>query len=233
MWYLSFDCATKTFAFSLSYVNICPIHINNAILELSEINTILELSEINNLLELSKLIEFAELLKKINEKKYMIKKSIIDIVDGETINLFPNIADNKILPVERVKALVSYIKSRIFENPIWQKIPKNELTILIEFQMGSNHKANIISTALITLFAEYNVELVKPSLKNKVYINEDGKHKHFIKKYSQLYSANKAHAKYNFDQIEKIFGTQIKASTSTERGHVADSFMQILGNLMF
>ena len=91
----------------------------------------------------------------------------------------------------------------------------------------------MIFAALIAVFADYDVKLVNPSLKNKIHFSEEGKHKHFIKKYSQLYSANKAHTKYNFEQIERIFGTNIKKSTNTERGHIADSFMQILGKLYF
>ena len=158
---------------------------------------------------------------------------MFNILDGETVDLFPNIPDNKISTVDRIKVLILYIKKRILQSETWKLIQNEKITILIEFQMGSNHKANIITSALIAIFADYNIELVNPSLKNKIFINEEGKHKHFIKKYSQLYSANNAHTKYNFEQIERIFGTNIKKSTNAERGHIADSFMQILGKLCF
>ena len=96
--------------------------------------------------------------------------------------------------------------------------------------MSANPKARMIFAALIAIFADYDVVLVNPSLKNKIYLSEEGKHKHFIKKYSQLYSANKAHAKYNFMLIEQIFGSpqSIANSSNANKGHIADAFMQIL-----
>ena len=98
--------------------------------------------------------------------------------------------------------------------------------------MGSNHKARMISSALIALFSEYKVILISPNLKNKIYVNECGKHKHFIKKYSNLYSANKEHAKYNFSIITNIFPSNIKITKTSDIGHIADSFMQVLGNTL-
>jgi hypothetical protein len=91
----------------------------------------------------------------------------------------------------------------------------------------------MISSALIALFSSYVVRLIHPSLKNKVYTCEDGKHKHFIKKYSSLYTANKEHSKYNFFIIEKIFSSSIPLTNKNDRGHIADSFMQVLGYLLY
>ena len=255
MYFLSFDCATKSLAFVIAYVDVENI-------SLDIINQNINNQDIN---------------------KQDINK-LIKIIDGETVDLFPNIADVDILTVDRIKALVIYVRKRILpilaglgrqpliltnndtilagqdqhqDRQLLQAIAgqdqqlqaiadqdrqlqattdqlqavagqDRQLQVLIEFQMGANPKARMIFAALIAIFADYDVELVNPSLKNKIYFSEEGKHKHFIKKYSQLYSANKAHAKYNFEFIEKKIGSPIKA-TSTEKGHIADAFMQILG----
>lgn len=216
MYYLSFDCATKTFAYSLSYVNLDIDHIlKDFIADLQRGGR--EQGE--------EWEEFQLLL----QKYYLKLKSIIYLMDGAVVDFFPNIPDNKINTVDRIQKMSNYIKDIV--------IPKlNDITdieIFIEFQMGSNHKARMISSALIALFSKYKVRLINPSLKNKVYITEEGKHKHFIKKYTNLYSANKEHAKYNFALIEDIFKSDIPQTKKNERGHIADSFMQVLGFLLY
>ena len=228
MIYLSFDCATKSLAFVLAQVNINRQSLNESLNELSSFK-LTELSSFK-LTELSSLTEV-----KLN----LIKSNLINILDGETVDLFPNIPDSDISTVDRIKALVLYVRKRILPEldklNQFDKFDKlnQKIQILIEFQMGANAKARMIFCALIAIFADYDVILVNPSLKNKIYTSEEGKHKHFIKKYSQLYSANKAHAKYNFELIENIFGScpSISKSTSAEKGHIADAFMQILGHI--
>ena len=217
MHYLSFDCATKTFAYSLSYVNLDIDHIlKNFIQELQ-----------GEELEQGK--EGEELQEIIHKYYLKMKSSIIYLMDGAVVDFFPNIPDSKINTVDRIQKMSNYVKDII--------IPKindiNDIEIFIEFQMGSNHKARMISSALIALFSKYKVRLINPSLKNKVYITEEGKHKHFIKKYTNLYSANKEHAKYNFALIESIFKSDIPQTKKNERGHIADSFMQVLGYLLY
>ena len=248
MYYLSFDCATKSLAFVIAYVNVDKLLLqeSNILLtsmltkELTKEFTKKFTQEITNLEQLQLQLQLQlqkEELTKLKEQLQKIKSNLIQIIDGETVDLFPNIADVDILTVDRIKALVFYVRKRIL--PALASLTRRSLSdipklqILIEFQMGANPKARMIFAALIAVFADYDVKLVNPSLKNKIHFSEEGKHKHFIKKYSQLYSANKAHTKYNFEQIERIFGTNIKKSTNTERGHIADSFMQILGKLYF
>ena len=209
MYYLSFDCATKTFAYSLSYVNMDTISI------------------IENMKIFADSMYATEVKPNFNN----FKSQIINLIDGEVIDFFPKIPDNKIDNVERIKKISNYVKEVIF--PKIKDIKIDNIEIFIEFQMGSNHKARMISSALIALFSSYVVRLIHPSLKNKVYTCEDGKHKHFIKKYSNLYTANKEHSKYNFFIIEKIFSSSIPSTNKNDRGHIADSFMQVLGYLLY
>ena len=207
MYYLSFDCATKTFAYSLSYIDLSNDNIIN------QYN--LFISEPNQLIE--NFIKF--------------KSSIINIIDVEMIDFFPNVSDSKINTVDRITKISNYIKTILFEKI--KDISIDNINIVIEFQMGSNHKARMVSSALIAIFSEYKVILINPSLKNKVYVNENGKHKHFIKKYSNLYLANKEHTKYNFSIIMNIFPSNIKNIKKNDIGHIADSFMQVLGYILF
>jgi len=204
MYYLSFDCATKTFAYSLSYVNLDPNHIKCALSEL--------------FLSLSK------------DNFMKFTSSIVNLIDGEVIDFFPKIPDSKIDSVDRIVKISNYTKQHIM--PKIKHIPISDIEIFIEFQMGSNHKSRMISSSLIAIFSEYKVRLIHPSLKNKIYTDEIGKHKNFIKKYSNLYTANKEHAKYNFHKIEEIFQSNIPYTKKTDRGHIADSFMQVLGYLI-
>ena len=228
MYYLSFDCATKTFAYSLSYVNLDIDHILKDFIEDLQRGEENEQGEQGEALQGEALQGFQSLL----QKYYLKLRSIIYLMDGAVVDFFPNIPDNKINTVDRIQKMSNYIKDTII--PKLNDIPKlADIEIFIEFQMGSNHKARMISSALIALFSKYKVRLINPSLKNKVYITEEGKHKHFIKKYTNLYSANKEHAKYNFALIEEIFKSNIPQTKKNERGHIADSFMQVLGFLLY
>uniref|UniRef100_A0A6C0I271 Uncharacterized protein n=1 Tax=viral metagenome TaxID=1070528 RepID=A0A6C0I271_9ZZZZ len=211
MHYLSFDCATKTFAYSLSYVNLDISHI------------------LKDFIQDLQGEQGEQGIQSLVHKYYLKMKSIIYLMDGAVVDFFPNIPDNKINTVDRIQKMSNYIKDTII--PKINDIP--DIEIFIEFQMGSNHKARMISSALIALFSKYKVRLINPSLKNKVYVTEEGKHKHFIKKYTNLYSANKEHAKYNFALIEDIFKSDIPHTKKAERGHIADSFMQVLGYLLY
>jgi hypothetical protein len=98
--------------------------------------------------------------------------------------------------------------------------------------MGPNARARAIAAALVALFANESVMFVGPSLKNRVCTGPTGQYANFAKKYSNSYGANKAHAIHNFAVIESVFGTRIPATPAALRGHIADSFMQILGHLI-
>lgn len=107
-----------------------------------------------------------------------------------------------------------------------------EYRVIIEFQMGPNAPARVVATALMTLFASEDVCLVGPSLKNQVAIGPEGHYSRFAEKYAAAYGANKAHAIWNFGVIEAAFGSGIPAThPASLRGHIADSFMQVLGHL--
>ena len=160
-WYLGFDCATKTFAFSLSWIDIEAYRVARERLT-KQLCIIQKLMASTNAQSQSqKLISLLESMDKET-------KSFINIADGEVVDFFPGQADDDIHTVERIRAVVKYVASRIRPS-IANVVPAGEkLHVVVEFQMGSNAKARTVSSALIALFAEDDVILVGPSLKNKI-----------------------------------------------------------------
>lgn len=187
-WYLGFDCATKTFAFSLSRID----------LEAYKADRLSLRSQLDNL---RKTPDY----KKIEELDVQTK-SYIYIADGETIDLFPGRRDADVSTIERIRAVSRYIKARIIPS-IVKFTDGEKIRVVVEFQMGHNARARAVSDAIITLFCEDEIILVGPSLKNKIYTCEEGKYCYFAEKYITSYSANKAHTKYNFSHLERLFGS--------------------------
>lgn len=235
-WHLSFDCATKTFAFSLSYVNFDAYHCSK-----SRIHT--SISAVKILMERAKEainIKNIPLLKKIvNELDPILTaldqetKNFIQIKDGEMIDLFPGRDDDSIYSIERIRGVVNYVEKRIKPCILKEFPPAEKLRIVIEFQMGYNSKARAVANALITLFSKDDIIIVGPSLKNKISASSDGKYCYFAERYKSSYYANKAHAKYNFAKIEEVFGSNVpKSKKESDRGHIADSFMQVIGYIV-
>ena len=197
-WYVGFDCAIKTFAFSISYIDL-------------------------------------ELYKKdrkgnLNYKNYVNK--YLKILDGDMECFYPNIKDEDINIVMRCKAVAKYIEKRI--KPSIIKYCDINPKIMIEFQMGANQRARAIVATIITMFVDYDIHIIGATLKNKIYTSPKGKYYLFAEKYKTSYTANKSHALFNFQQIEQLFDSQISKNISLKnRGHIADSFIQILGYIIY
>lgn len=219
-WYLSFDCATKTFAYVLVKINFDQLFINTH--NVLKIVKQLEYKLKNN--------EYSEEIEKIINKLDIKTKYAIEIINGDCIDLIPGIANKDIDTVERVKIVTEYIKTKLY--PLIIDIPKEDLIVLVEFQMSHNTQSKIVSIVLLTLFSDYELCLVNPSLKNKIFFTEKGKYCYFMEKYKNTYDANKKHALYNFKEFERIFDQIINISDKL-KGHIADSFMQILGHILY
>jgi len=233
-WYVGFDCATKTFAFSISKVDLRTATARARIKE--QTLAALELLRRAKTLAASDPVKAGQLLEKIAPAVDALDaetREFIRIMDGETVDLVPGVADDDIPTVQRVRAVVRYIKTRV--RPAIEKFipPEEPFRAVVEFQMGPNAKARVVASSLITLFAEEDVIIVGPSLKNKVHACEEGRLCYFTPRYSSAYSANKAQAKFNFLKLEEVFGTNIPATKPASlRGHIADSFMQKIGHIV-
>lgn len=212
-YYLGFDCATKTLAFGLVWVDLEGFRRRAAALR-AELAAAKGAGGAAGALRLKKI--GAEI------------DGFVRILRGDVVDLFPGRADASIHSVERIQALAKYVNE-----VVKPKTPSAApLTVMIEFQMGANARSRMIAAALVALFPDFNVCFVGPSLKNKVYFTEDGRYCHFVEKNKTTYAANKAHAKYNFKYLEKTLGTSIP-KTKISRGHLADAIMQIFGHLKY
>lgn len=219
-WFLSFDCATKTFAYILVKINFDYLYadVNELLKIVNHIKSKIDQNCFDN--------DLISILNKIDIKT----KNAIEIITGNCIDLIPGISNKDITTVERIKIVSNYTKKEIY--PIIKDIPNDDLSVLVEFQMSHNTQSKVVSIALLSLFSEYDLHLVNPSLKNKIYFTELGKYCYFIEKYKNTYDANKKHALYNFKEFEKIFNQNIDIKDKL-KGHIADSFMQILGHILY
>jgi hypothetical protein len=211
-YYLSFDCASKTFAYIFVKLNYIDIVKTKRILQY--LDTQVKQCNITE-----------DLITSIQLLDNNIKQ-VITVISAECIDLFPNIANKDINTVNRIQTMNQYVKKSIL--PLLSDIDINMITVLIEFQMSYNTQSKVISIGLISLFSDYDVHLVSPMLKNKIYFSENGHYSKFIEKYKNSYDANKKHALYNFKQFEVIFD-QVLPISDKLKGHISDAFMQIIG----
>jgi hypothetical protein len=234
-WFLGFDCATKTFAFSLSHLELGSAESRAD--AASRIRSVLELLARASVAkpnrpQPSPRALLAVLAPIVEDLELATSRAIV-IADGETVDLCPGRADKDIPTVERLRAVVNYVNTRIRPALAKHVPPGEKLNVVIEYQMGQNFPARAVSSALVTLFASDEVIIVGPSLKNKIATCEEGRYCYFAERYKTTYGANKAHASYNFGRVEATFGTSIvKTNPPSLRGHIADSFMQVLGHIV-
>lgn len=225
MWYLSFDCATKTFAFSLCWVDLDGLAAAGP--KLDKYGILLRRARAGPPEEAATVVApLMQAVKKLDD----YTRSRIRIVDGDTVDLLPGRTDSEIGSVERIKAAAVYISDRVIPS-ITKNVPPDEgLRVVVEHQMSANAQARKIAYAIVGILAKYDTTIVGPSLKNSVAVSADGWYHKFAPKYANAYGANKAHALYNFKKAEELFGTSIPPlSPPALRGHIADSFMQVLG----
>lgn len=164
---------------------------------------------------------------------------------------------------ERLKFVMQEFMLWVEEHNI--KIDK----VLIEFQMGPNNTTVIMSSQLLYIFASpdsdiiYNfdnvchkkteympsiVELIGPSLKNKIQFTEALAYRIFVEKYNKKYLANKAHAVASFKYYLETFNNDclkhymvnsasssktVKSGKAKNPDDIADSVMMTIGWIKF
>lgn len=216
---LSFDAATKTFAFLFMEINTDLFN------EDSELHTRMKFQNklINGLRKryADKALTLAEcerIRDFMNTTKAMIK-SQIHFIDGETVDLVPGKHNSEITPIERIKAFVDYADRRI------KPLISPDITVHVEFQMGPNVKSNIIEMAIITYFAKHEIIEINPNIKNNISF-PGYTYNLYLQKYDTSYAANKSHCLDNFIFAETLFTSSVPKSTRAMRGHMADCAMQ-------
>jgi hypothetical protein len=224
MYYLSFDVANKSLAVSL-------IYFNNFVKKYKYDTS----KEINKIKSVNDLIEFN---KKINSSIKYIYYNVEDLIPGKKVK------DTDIL--ERSSSLKKYLyKVKDIINTLKEEENIDKIYLLIEYQLSSNYNANAIYNQIIYEFSDdtnvntshiiYEITIMNPSYKNKIYFNKDLKHSNFIQKYNNNYIANKNHTKANFLYFIKHFNLEhvIKGIKAKNIDDLADSFLQIFGFIQF
>jgi FtsZ-binding cell division protein ZapB len=228
--YLSMDIATKSLAYCIVKL---PVNISTTYFDLKTRYEALEsqLQTIKNSLNTIEVTQVEELSEKIDQLSKE-SKEFITVIDGSVDNLIPDKKDKDISEVERIKALVGYFHNKLNPSINSHGLGPENMVILLEHQMAPNTKARAIACALITVFADYEVHIVKPILKNRINISKDDHWINFVKQYKTLYTANKKHAIHNFELLSKQFKCCLTFK-KTEISHVSDAFMQVLGYIKF
>jgi hypothetical protein len=207
MKYISFDPATKTFGYAI-------VEIDENIFK----------NNYKELLSRAKLILYSGLMDKVDDIMIELDaaisdmKSKIKIFEANTIDLLPGTADDDISIVDRIKLL----------KPVADNIKlkyDNTYKVFIEYQMVHNIKSASIAHALMAYFAEYDITIVTPTLKNNISFMSGPKYSDFTH-YKSSYTSNKKHSEANLQHIVKYFGPhgQVKISS-----HTADCVLQIIG----
>ena len=109
--------------------------------------------------------------------------------------------------------------------------PEIDLT-LVEYQLPINSSSRGVSEQIVFHYVDKcRVELVGPSIKNKVHVAKHLTYTHFINKYSSRYVANKNHTKENLKYWVKIFNQEklIEHIPKKNIDDAADAFMQVIG----
>jgi hypothetical protein len=210
MYYLSFDVANKSLAVSFIYFN--TTYKNTLDINITSVNDLIDLN------------------KKINNTIDYIYYNVEDLIPGKKVK------DTDIL--ERSSSLKNYLqKIKIIVDKIKEEKNIEKIHLLIEYQLSSNYNANAIYNQIIYEFSNsiYEITIMNPSYKNKIYFHHDLKHSSFIQKYNNNYIANKNHTKANFLYFIKHFNLEhvIKGIKAKNIDDLADSFLQIFGFIQF
>ena len=242
--YLSFDCATKTFAFTVSRVSLPALRATAqmrgraaaARLLLERAAARLHCRDAES--QQRAAAEYS-MAKDAIDRLDAETRSAIAILDGEVVDLAPGQPDASVGTVDRLRALAHYIERRVRPALALALAPApagggraDPPLVVIEYQMGPNSRARAVAAALVALFAAERIVIVGPSLKNRVAASAAGQYGHFLQKHRTSYAANKAHALFNFRTVEAAFPSGVPPTSAALRGHIADSFMQVLGFIL-
>jgi len=225
MYILSFDVASKSLAVSLILYDDDYKHkIDTIINEIKKLY--IDITNINNNTSLKNIYIILNNVKnKLSEYINIISNGIrpifLDVVD-----LIPDkkLKDTTVITrANRLKSYLNYIDTLVYEEIDNKCI---FIKVLLEYQMGPNDKSrNVCSQILYNYsknddceFKSYNfeitkpihsgknhninlshsVEIVGPSLKNKINLDKKKDHQFFLNKYTNKYDANKKHSSHNF-----------------------------------
>jgi hypothetical protein len=210
-WYLSFDCALKSFAWCL--VRMAGPSTNARVRELvAEFKALaLSVADSPDICEAHRRLAAAQCSADAASE---LSRELVSVHAGAAVDLIPGRKDNNVHRVERVRIVKRYVDGVIIPAIDAARAsgcpPASDplLRVAVEYQMSANFKANVISTTLFALFSDASVFPVGPSLKNTLCPGgrPELRHSTFTERYRSVYDANKAHAKALLDHFEATFG---------------------------
>ena len=199
---LSYDVASKSLAFSIIKFN------DNWKSDMSNI----KLSFYNSIKNASaeELCQVA--LDSINNL-YILLDTLIQPLVLDVVDLIPGKKVKEtdvILRANRLRGYLQYV-DETYMCGISDLEPYH---VLVEYQMGPNNKSNSVCSQILYHYAtsddgfknvelrdssntnvqKYTVEIIGPSLKNKINLDKDKPRQFFIAKYAKTYDANKKHS---------------------------------------
>lgn len=223
MYIISFDVASKSLAVSLllfddNHKNKILIMIDKMKKINQEIKCIDFNSNINSIYEILTNVKIIliEYLSVINNMITPIFLDVVDLIPGEKIKNTTVITRSN-----RLKSYLNHIDN-IIQDEIYKNKKDNNIPIkvLLEYQMGPNDKSRNVCSQILYNYSRvddinfksvntavaqidnsdvsYSVEIVGPSIKNKINIDKYKDHQFFLNKYTNKYDANKKHSSHNF-----------------------------------
>ena len=245
--FLGFDAATKTFAWSLGRIDLAGVAVDRRDLDALR-RAVESLGRAVESLQrdLGGGRDAAELRRDIDTASAAAESARVEaarldaasasrvaVLAGATADLAPGVADVALPTVARIRAVAGYVRGVVAAAVAAARAatPGLPLRVVVEYQMGDNAPARAVAAALVTLFIDEDVVFVGPTLKNTVALAPSLRLGEYNIRYSS-YTANKNQSRDNFDRILALYPNSLAPMTAARRGHVADSFMQILGMLV-
>jgi hypothetical protein len=221
-WYLSFDCASKSFAFALLHFRPPPAGV---------------LGELRLAAAAAKRRAAAEAGPRLDRAAELLR-ACFHLAAGGAADLIPGKKSREVSTVERVRAVLAHLEgpvARALARAAPAGCPPGDdprLNVAVEFQMGANVPARVVATALLTHYAKARVFMVGPSFKNKLWYacRPDLRHGLFLERYQSRYTANKNHSKrLYYDHVAPLFGhSAAEAIPLRLRADFADCVLQVL-----
>jgi hypothetical protein len=236
MKYIGIDLATKSLAVSIIDYNPDFIREMNQQLDdwIEYKNRYIEWCAESGMEDIETLlIQFNKTLDKITDvldgRLKILDMSVVDLIPGDKV------ADVSV--VDRTTKLHQYMNT-IFDSKLSLYKPQ-DMTFLLEYQMGPNIKSNLVASQVIYHLAKYrngdNIVLVGPSLKNKIMIGDREAHySNFVNRYTTLYAANKNHTKFNLQRLLEFTGDKFppKGIKKANVDDIADTVMMTMAWLL-
>lgn len=218
MYFLSFDVATKSLAYSFIFYNMnWKTDLINEYNKFENKNIPLDifLNNINNI---------------INDSLQYLHGDVIDLIPGKNlkdVDIFEKSKKLKLILKDINKTILKKINLESLE------MIKSKFKVIIEYQMAHNYNSNAIYNQIIYEYCNYEIDKVMPVYKNKINLNDNLIYQNFIEKYKNNYTANKNHTKQNFLFFIQNYNLQNTISHIKKKNldDIADSFMQIFGYL--